>query len=214
MSVCVCLFLPSLSFPSPFRPSARLYSRTKPPVHSHCSSLPSSQKSPLFSGLLFAVLLNFKHIYLYIAPAYFVYLLRTYCFSGGAAHNNAPPFFPFLSLSLCFSLAYREHSDWSLCEARLCRAECVRALLWPVYRYGSLIFLSLLVSLPRFFTNVSLLPTCCRASSRRSCRGCFLSNAGCATRTGHPTCGPSTTHSTKSFSLVRERESVCVCVCV
>ncbi|KAI0638289.1 glucosyltransferase [Trametes polyzona] len=35
----------------------------------------------LASGFLFAVLLNFKHIYLYIAPAYFVYLLRSYCLS-------------------------------------------------------------------------------------------------------------------------------------
>ena len=33
----------------------------------------------LLSGLLFAVLLCFKHIYLYLAPAYFVFLLRAYC---------------------------------------------------------------------------------------------------------------------------------------
>ncbi|KAF1344706.1 glycosyl transferase [Delphinella strobiligena] len=33
----------------------------------------------LLSGLLFAVLLCLKHIYLYLAPAYFVYLLRVYC---------------------------------------------------------------------------------------------------------------------------------------
>ncbi|KAK4561717.1 glycosyl transferase [Recurvomyces mirabilis] len=33
----------------------------------------------LVSGLLFAALLCFKHIYLYLAPAYFVYLLRAYC---------------------------------------------------------------------------------------------------------------------------------------
>ena len=33
----------------------------------------------LASGILFAVLLCLKHIYLYLAPAYFVYLLRTYC---------------------------------------------------------------------------------------------------------------------------------------
>ena len=33
----------------------------------------------LQSGLLFAILLCFKHIYLYLAPAYFVYLLRAYC---------------------------------------------------------------------------------------------------------------------------------------
>ncbi|KAK5153962.1 glycosyl transferase [Recurvomyces mirabilis] len=33
----------------------------------------------LVSGLLFAALLCLKHIYLYLAPAYFVYLLRAYC---------------------------------------------------------------------------------------------------------------------------------------
>lgn len=35
----------------------------------------------LESGLIFAVLLCFKHIYLYLAPAYFVFLLRAYCLS-------------------------------------------------------------------------------------------------------------------------------------
>ncbi|RPA87864.1 ALG6, ALG8 glycosyltransferase [Ascobolus immersus RN42] len=33
----------------------------------------------LRGGILFAVLLCFKHIYLYLAPAYFVFLLRAYC---------------------------------------------------------------------------------------------------------------------------------------
>ncbi|KAL2414896.1 Dolichyl pyrophosphate Glc1Man9GlcNAc2 alpha-1,3-glucosyltransferase [Exophiala dermatitidis] len=33
----------------------------------------------LYSGALFALLLCLKHIYLYLAPAYFVYLLRVYC---------------------------------------------------------------------------------------------------------------------------------------
>ncbi|KAG0235098.1 glycosyl transferase [Actinomortierella wolfii] len=36
----------------------------------------------LRSGVLFAVLLNFKHIFLYIAPSYFVFLLRAYCFEN------------------------------------------------------------------------------------------------------------------------------------
>ncbi|KAK0206516.1 glucosyltransferase [Desarmillaria ectypa] len=36
----------------------------------------------LASGILFAVLLNFKHIYMYLAPAYFVYLLGSFCFSS------------------------------------------------------------------------------------------------------------------------------------
>ncbi|KAF9568977.1 glucosyltransferase [Agrocybe pediades] len=35
----------------------------------------------LGSGILFAILLNFKHIYMYLAPAYFVYLLRSFCLS-------------------------------------------------------------------------------------------------------------------------------------
>jgi alpha-1,3-glucosyltransferase len=35
----------------------------------------------LLSGYIFAALLCFKHIYLYLAPAYFVYLLRAYCLS-------------------------------------------------------------------------------------------------------------------------------------
>ncbi|KIM68634.1 glycosyltransferase family 57 protein [Scleroderma citrinum Foug A] len=36
----------------------------------------------LASGALFAILLNFKHIYMYLGPAYFVYLLRSYCMSA------------------------------------------------------------------------------------------------------------------------------------
>jgi hypothetical protein len=43
----------------------------------------------LLSGLLFAVLLCFKHIYLYLAPAYFVYLLRAYCLGQ---HGTFPYF--------------------------------------------------------------------------------------------------------------------------
>ena len=35
----------------------------------------------LLGGTLFAILLCFKHIYLYLAPAYFIYLLRSYCLS-------------------------------------------------------------------------------------------------------------------------------------
>jgi len=39
------------------------------------------QSTLLWSGVVFAALLCLKHIYLYLAPAYFVYLLRVYCLS-------------------------------------------------------------------------------------------------------------------------------------
>jgi alpha-1,3-glucosyltransferase len=46
-------------------------------------SLVKARERPglLRSGLIFAALLCMKHIYLYLAPAYFVFLLRTYCLS-------------------------------------------------------------------------------------------------------------------------------------
>ena len=43
--------------------------------------LARQQTTMVASGVLFAVLLCLKHIYLYLAPAYFVYLLRAYCLS-------------------------------------------------------------------------------------------------------------------------------------
>jgi alpha-1,3-glucosyltransferase len=42
-------------------------------------ALARHQSTLLYSGILFGVLLCLKHIYLYLAPAYFVYLLRIYC---------------------------------------------------------------------------------------------------------------------------------------
>ena len=42
------------------------------------------QGQVLEGSFWFALLLNFKHLFLYIAPAYFVYLLRTYCFRPSA----------------------------------------------------------------------------------------------------------------------------------
>jgi alpha-1,3-glucosyltransferase len=41
--------------------------------------LARKKSTMLLSGLLFAGLLCLKHIYLYLAPAYFVFLLRAYC---------------------------------------------------------------------------------------------------------------------------------------
>lgn len=43
--------------------------------------LARQESTRLLSGFLFVALLCLKHIYLYLAPAYFVYLLRAYCLS-------------------------------------------------------------------------------------------------------------------------------------
>ncbi|XP_074716521.1 dolichyl pyrophosphate Glc1Man9GlcNAc2 alpha-1,3-glucosyltransferase isoform X2 [Strix uralensis] len=46
------------------------------------------QKRYLEGALLFAVLLHFKHIYIYVAPAYGIYLLRSYCFTANNADGS------------------------------------------------------------------------------------------------------------------------------
>lgn len=58
----------------------------------------------LASGVLFAILLCFKHIYLYLAPAYFVYLLRSYCL----ARDNVfrPQILNFVKLGVSLALVF------------------------------------------------------------------------------------------------------------
>jgi len=49
------------------------------------SILMAREDNKLASGFLFAILLNFKHIYMYLAPAYFIYLLRSFCLAPSGA---------------------------------------------------------------------------------------------------------------------------------
>ncbi|XP_005290622.2 probable dolichyl pyrophosphate Glc1Man9GlcNAc2 alpha-1,3-glucosyltransferase isoform X2 [Chrysemys picta bellii] len=59
------------------------------------------QKRHLEGALLFAVLLHFKHIYIYVAPAYCVYLLRSYCFTENKADGSLKwSSFSFLRITL------------------------------------------------------------------------------------------------------------------
>ncbi|XP_075402461.1 dolichyl pyrophosphate Glc1Man9GlcNAc2 alpha-1,3-glucosyltransferase isoform X4 [Tenrec ecaudatus] len=51
------------------------------------------QKRDLEGAILFAVLLHFKHIFLYVAPAYGIYLLRSYCFTANKPEPAASSLF-------------------------------------------------------------------------------------------------------------------------
>lgn len=46
------------------------------------------QNKPLQSALFFAILLNLKHIYLYTAPVYFIYLLKHFCLAKDISYSK------------------------------------------------------------------------------------------------------------------------------
>uniref|UniRef100_A0A8C5P9H8 Alpha-1,3-glucosyltransferase n=1 Tax=Leptobrachium leishanense TaxID=445787 RepID=A0A8C5P9H8_9ANUR len=68
------------------------------------------QERYIESAFLFSVLLNFKHIYLYVAPAYGIYFLRSYCFtasnSDGSLRWRSFSFRRFISLALIVSAVF------------------------------------------------------------------------------------------------------------
>lgn len=74
--------------PAHVRPTARPLS-TPPPGVFVLSLVAAAEERHLLSAALFAALLNLKHIFLYAAPAYFVFLLRRYCrWAGNAGSHN------------------------------------------------------------------------------------------------------------------------------
>ncbi|XP_077623675.1 dolichyl pyrophosphate Glc1Man9GlcNAc2 alpha-1,3-glucosyltransferase isoform X5 [Crocuta crocuta] len=54
------------------------------------------QKRHMEGAFLFTALLHFKHIYLYVAPAYGIYLLRSYCFTANKPEPTASSLVPTL----------------------------------------------------------------------------------------------------------------------
>ena len=81
------------------------------------------QSTLLYSGIIFAVLLCFKHIYLYLAPAYFVYLLRAYCLSSQSIFRirfvNCIKLG--LSLAAVFGVAFGPYVYWGQMDQLLSR---------------------------------------------------------------------------------------------
>ncbi|CAG8648107.1 15745_t:CDS:2, partial [Acaulospora morrowiae] len=71
----------------------------------------AKEGNDLLCGVMFAILLNFKHIFLYLAPAYFVYLLRHYCFQKAVGTENTAFsfsrfFFLGIAVASIFSLSF------------------------------------------------------------------------------------------------------------
>lgn len=77
----------------------------------------------LASGIVFAALLCMKHIYLYLAPAYFVYLLRAYCLSKSSIF--VPQIFNCIKLGVgiaaVFGIAFGPFVAWGQLDQLLSR---------------------------------------------------------------------------------------------
>lgn len=72
------------------------------------------QKQVLLGGILFAILINFKHIYMYQALPVFVYILGVYCYEGKSTKSHLPLKFEggqikiqnFAKIASCTSLVF------------------------------------------------------------------------------------------------------------
>lgn len=70
---------------------SRLNSAVDSLISSHSHSCPKGR--PLLCAFLFASLLNLKHINMYLAPSFFVFLLRSYIIPPGTTLDTLPASF-------------------------------------------------------------------------------------------------------------------------
>ena len=97
------------------------------------------KRNTLLGGILFAILLNFKHIFAYLGPAYFVYLLRSYCFTSFFFF-----FFFFVNNVKCNYLIFRRHSKstpiqhFSFLGFGNFSCPCFPSFFWPICISGSI----------------------------------------------------------------------------
>lgn len=114
-------------------------------------------------GSLFAILLCFKHIFLYLAPAYFVFLLRAYCIDP---QNRSIHFINWrnltklgLSVVSIFVLAFAPFAYYGLLPQLVSRLfPFARGLthaywapnIWALYSFGDRILIKLCTKFPNF----------------------------------------------------------------
>lgn len=72
-----------------------------------------ARKNLLLSGIAFAALLCFKHIYLYLSLAWFVYLLRAYCLSPRYRPQIGNTIKLGVSVVAIFALAFGPFAYWN-----------------------------------------------------------------------------------------------------
>lgn len=79
------------------------------------------QERVIESAVWFSLLLNFKHIYLYVAPAYFVYMPRCYCF------QSCPKW------KVAMEIIFYNKTD----HVRCCCCVCFLFFIWTLHLYES-----------------------------------------------------------------------------
>lgn len=166
----------------------RAWPRSHPPPGLFTLALvAAAEEAHLLCAALFACLLCMKHIFLYAAPAFFVYLLRRYC-RGPAALPR------FLGLGAVVASIFGAAFGPFVAAGQLPQVGCAAPAVGPRQRLGAG------AGLHARGAGSAVATAACAVSRsgpaphslRSCCAACSPLHAGCATPTGRPTCGPCT----------------------